>query len=113
WTNLLSPSRAASTGRNCSPAAATAVTPTSPPSTAATSTLHHWCFRGIALFSSPRGCRLGPTPRQPGIADLFSALHGRHAAAVIALTRSAVNGPHPARCYALPRWVVLLWRLFP
>src|SRR6266498_4872382 len=37
------PSRAPRMRINCSPAAATAVTPTSPPSMAATSTLHHWC----------------------------------------------------------------------
>src|SRR5437867_4099936 len=36
-----------STGRNCAPAAATAVTPSSPPSTAATSPLHHCCCQCI------------------------------------------------------------------
>ena len=30
WTDLMAPSRMLSTGRNCAPAAATAVTPTSP-----------------------------------------------------------------------------------
>src|SRR5712691_11284459 len=64
--NLWAPSRTLSTGRNCSPAAATAVTPTSPPSTTTTSTLHHWCFRCIALFSSPRSFCLGPAPGEPG-----------------------------------------------
>ena len=33
-----------------------------PPSTAATSPLHHWCFRRIAVSSHPRRSRLGPTP---------------------------------------------------
>src|SRR5919201_1407370 len=38
-------------GRNCSPAAATTVTPTSPPSTAATSPLHQRCCRRIVVSS--------------------------------------------------------------
>src|SRR5213592_1067306 len=63
--DLATPSRTPSTGINCSPAT-TAVTPTSPTSTAATSPLHHWCFRRIAVFSSPRGFRLDPAPGEPG-----------------------------------------------
>src|SRR5262245_8201818 len=53
-TDLWDPSRVTSRGRNCAPAAATAVTPTSPPSPAATSPLHHWCVRRMAVFSSPQ-----------------------------------------------------------
>src|SRR5262245_14272610 len=80
-----------SKGRNCSPAAATAVTPTSPPSTAATSPLHHRCFRRIAVSSALVVLVSAPCP--------FPALAGRQDNGdVIALTRSAVNSPHPQAC---------------
>src|SRR5262245_49472634 len=62
---LLLPSRTLRMGINCSPAAPTVVTPTSPPSTAATSMLHHLRCRCIAV-SSPRHSRLDPTPGKPG-----------------------------------------------
>src|SRR5262245_59066829 len=58
------PSRTPRIGINCSPAA-TAVTPTSPLSTAATSPLHHGCFKRIAVSSSHLGSRPGPTPGEP------------------------------------------------
>src|SRR5262245_60251291 len=64
--NRWAPSRLLSTGINCASTAATAVTPTSPPSTAARNPLHHWCFRHIAVFLSPCRFRLGPTPGELG-----------------------------------------------
>src|SRR5262249_48865048 len=63
WTDLRAPSRMLSTGRNCSPATATAVTPTSPPSTAATSPLHHGCCTRIAVSSSLLVLVLVPPPQ--------------------------------------------------
>src|SRR5215475_9030776 len=70
--NLSAPSRILSRGINCAPAAATAVTPTSPPSMAATSTLHHWYVKRIAVSSSPLGASLGSI-QYTGAADLPSA----------------------------------------
>src|SRR6266581_8720154 len=61
WIDLLAPSRVLSTGRNCAPAAATAVTPTSPPSMAATNPLHHRRCMRIAVSFHPLRSRLGPT----------------------------------------------------
>src|SRR5262249_5363455 len=81
-------------GRNCAPAAATAVTLTSPPSMAATSTLHHWYCSRIAESSRLLCSRLSPTPGEPEAADLFSAVFGRHDADVIALTRKRSQGYH-------------------
>src|SRR5262249_23241785 len=84
-------SRTPRMGRNCSPAAATAVTPTRTLSTAVISMLHHWCFRHIALFSSPHGFCLGPALGEPEAADSLSAPARRHQDAdVIDLTWCAV-----------------------
>src|SRR5262249_12386966 len=70
----------------------TAVTPTRTLSTAVISMLHHWCFRHIALFSSPHGFCLGPALGEPEAADSLSALARRHQDAdVIDLTWGAVN----------------------
>src|SRR5262245_35005223 len=65
-TDLLAPSRTPRIGRNCASAAAPVVTLTSPPSTAATSPLHHSCCRRIAVSSHPLRSRLGPTLVEPG-----------------------------------------------
>src|SRR5262245_8863995 len=82
-------------GRNCS-SAATAVTPTSPPSTAAMSLLHHWCFTHIAVSSRPLCSCFSPTPGELEAADLLSALAGRHDDRdLISLMRQPVNTPHP------------------
>src|SRR5215468_1601678 len=58
-TNLLAPWRVLRIGTNCSPAA-TAVTLTSPPSTVAVSTLHHWYFGRITWSSKKGDARLAP-----------------------------------------------------